>query len=76
MPHKPTRDGVHLVPLAEALLATEQADVIRAAEGVLAALLNGAGALSYLRMFPGSATDSVHDVLRRTSLRRKWSKKQ
>jgi hypothetical protein len=64
------------VRFAEAILATKETDVIRVAEDVLAALLNGANALRYLRMFPGSATDSVHDFLRVTSVRRKDKGKQ
>lgn len=68
--------GAHLIEFAEALLATEQDDVIRNAEDLMGLLLNAAGALRYLRMFPGSATDSVHDVLRSSRMRRKGRDKQ
>jgi len=64
------------VEFAEAILALGQEDVICVAEDVLAMLLNGASALRYLRMFPGAATDSIHDVLRSTSVQPKGRGKQ
>lgn len=61
--------------LVDALSATEQQDVLRAAEASLGALLDGAVALQHMRMYPEFAAEAVNRVLTATmhksSLRRR-----
>ena len=62
-----------LCELARLICATEQTDVIQAAEATLRALLNGAVALRHLRIYPAVAGEAVKHVL---SLQRNEGERQ
>lgn len=50
------------------LCGSDQPELIQAAVCVLEGLANGAIAINHLRIFPGSATDLLHGILRRKSV--------
>ena len=63
--------------MVRALRNTEQRDMIRAAENILEALLNGAVAMRRMRMERRFAAETVREfILRNKSVRRKRGPKQ
>lgn len=65
-----------MLDLVRRLCATEQDDMIKAAESMLGAFLNGAVALRHMRMYPQFMGEAVERALIKPSVKPSRGRKQ